>query len=93
MAYYKSMNEKKEENQNHGKPYANLAGKEKQKVFDEKKPCGGGTPALIKCYRYGESGHRSNECENKVLRYYKCGKTGHRASEYNNDGPTCFNCG
>ncbi|XP_058750120.1 uncharacterized protein LOC131623123 [Vicia villosa] len=91
--YYKRLNEKKRKNQDNGKPYANPAGKGKHKISDEKNPSGGGASSLVKCYRCVESGHRSNECENKVLRCYKCGKTCYRASECKNDSPTCFNCG
>ncbi|XP_058761999.1 uncharacterized protein LOC131635393 [Vicia villosa] len=92
-AYFKSHNEKKGRNQDHGKPYSAPVDKGKKKVSDGKKTSGGGSPATIKCYSYGEPGHRSNECKNKVLRCYKCGKMGHRAPECKDDGPTCFNCG
>ncbi|XP_058745565.1 uncharacterized protein LOC131618302 [Vicia villosa] len=40
-----------------------------------------------------EQGHRSNECENKVLRCHRCGKIGRRVTDYKDNGPTCFNCG
>ena len=74
------------------KPYDAPADKGKQKVFNGNKTSGGGASAPVKCYRCGEQGHHSNECENKVLRCYKCGKMGHCAPECKNDGPTYFNC-
>ncbi|XP_058776708.1 uncharacterized protein LOC131651045 [Vicia villosa] len=94
LGHYKSLNEKR------GKPHHDrkkrhdaLAEKGKPKVFDWKKTSEGGAPAPIRCYMCGEQGHRSNECDNKVLRCYKCGKTDHRAPDCKDDGPTCFNYG
>ncbi|XP_058755904.1 uncharacterized protein LOC131629117 [Vicia villosa] len=95
LAYYKSHNEKKGRNQDRGKPYSTPVDKRKQKVSDGKKTSGVGAPAPANYYRYGEKGHRYNECENKDdgPTCYKCGKTGHHAHECKDDGPTCFNYG
>ncbi|XP_058741280.1 uncharacterized protein LOC131613648 [Vicia villosa] len=88
----KSLSEKRgKQNLDCRKPYD--ADKGKQKAFDGKRISGGGDPTPIKCYRCGEQGHCSTECENKVLRCYKCGKTGHHAPECKNDGPTYFHYG
>ncbi|XP_058758294.1 uncharacterized protein LOC131631515 [Vicia villosa] len=56
-SHYKAMNEKKF--QFRGKPYD---GKGKQKACNGKKPSGGGSHTLVKCYRYGVEGHRIFEC-------------------------------
>ncbi|XP_058752732.1 uncharacterized protein LOC131625914 [Vicia villosa] len=92
-AHYKSLNEKRGKlHHDCKKPYYAPTEKGKQKVFDWKKTSGRGAPTHVKCYRCGEQGHCSNECENKVLRCYKCGKTSHHAPDCKDDGPICFNC-
>ncbi|XP_058726800.1 uncharacterized protein LOC131598192 [Vicia villosa] len=74
-AHYKSLNEKRGKlHHNHKKPYDAPADKRKQKVAEGKKTSGGGDPATVICYRCGGQGHRSNECENKVLRCYRYSK-------------------
>lgn len=52
-AHYKSLSDKKNKDQNRGKPYATPTDKRKQKVRDGKKPSGGGAPMVMKCYRCG----------------------------------------
>ena len=90
-AHYKSLSEKK--NKDRGSPYASPNGKGKQKVVDEKKPSGGGSPIAGKCFKCGEPGHRADSCTKKVLRCFRCGQAGHRVTECKDAGPTCFNCG
>lgn len=55
-------------------------------VSNDKKPSEGETLDFIKC---GESGHRANECKNKVMRCFKCGKTGHCIVDCKSGGLTC----
>lgn len=77
MAYsthYKSISERKGNNQLRGKPYNAPANKRKQRVTYEKKPSKIETPASVKCFKCGDLGHRANECENNVLRCFKYGK-------------------
>ncbi|XP_058784199.1 uncharacterized protein LOC131658968 [Vicia villosa] len=91
-AHYKSLNEKRGKPHHDRKnPYDAPDDKGKQKVTDGKKTSGGGAPATVRCYRYGEQGHFFNKCENKVIRCYRCGKIDHRVPDYKDDGPTCFN--
>lgn len=60
-AHYKSISEKKEKGEFRGNPYVALADKGKQKTMVEKKPSGGGAPALVQCYRCDMIGHCANE--------------------------------
>ncbi|XP_058766068.1 uncharacterized protein LOC131639602 [Vicia villosa] len=68
-SHYKAMNEKKF--QFRGKLYD---GKGKQKACNGKKPSGGGSHTLVKCYRYGVEGHRISECPQSDATCFKCGK-------------------
>ncbi|XP_058752244.1 uncharacterized protein LOC131625399 [Vicia villosa] len=78
-AHYKSLNKNRGKlYHDRKKPYDAPVDEGKQKVAYEKMTNGGGAPATIRCYRCGEQGHHSNECENKVLRCYRCGKIGRR---------------
>ncbi|XP_058733273.1 uncharacterized protein LOC131604876 [Vicia villosa] len=56
-----------------GKPY----GKGNPRAGGWKKPSGGDSGALVRCYRCGEPGHRVHECKSKEKRCFKCGKAGH----------------
>ncbi|XP_050888996.1 uncharacterized protein LOC127094180 [Lathyrus oleraceus] len=91
-AHYKSLSEKKGKGQFRGKPYVNLVDNGKHKDPYGKKTSVGGAPASVKCFKCGELGHHSNECNNKVLRCYNYGKMGHHVAECKNDGITCYDC-
>lgn len=82
------ISEKKGKNQ-----YSDPIDKGKHKASDEENPSGGETLVFIKCFKCGESGHRENECNNKVPRCFKYGMKGHTVENCKSDGPTCYNCG
>ncbi|XP_050896156.1 uncharacterized protein LOC127102878 [Lathyrus oleraceus] len=92
-AHYKSVSERKGRDQYHGKSYSPPAERGKQSVVDEKNPSGGETISSIKCFKFDELGHRSNEYRNNVLRCFKCGKIGHHITGCKSVRPTCYNCG
>lgn len=62
-----------------GKPYA--AGKGNQKYGGGKRPSGGDSTAPVRCYRYGQEGHRIHECKSTEKKCFKCGKAGHLVVE------------
>lgn len=75
-----------------GKSYNAPVDIEKQRGEDEKKSKWGETPASVKCFKYGELGHRANECKNNDLKFFKRGKTGHRVVYCRNVVPIYYNC-
>lgn len=94
-AYYKSVCDKKNGNQNCRNPYVVPDGKSKQK-FQQKNNNGksqsvGGAANSIKCFKCGVLGHRASECT--AMTCYKCGKDGHRDNECNIIGLVCYNYG
>ena len=96
-AHYKSVSEKKNESQNRGKPYVTRVGKGNLK-FQHKVAGGGemsgeGVYASLRCFKYGELGHRVVECKSTCLTCFKCGKYGHCAADCKSGFFTCFNCG
>lgn len=76
-AHYKSLTEKKGNNQYYGKMYNVPADKGKQKALDEKRPSGGETLASIKWFKCRVIGHPANDCNNYEKRSFNCGKTRH----------------
>lgn len=70
-SHYKSLIEKRGKQLKHGKLYSAIADKGKQKVLEGKKLNGGGTPAPIKCYKYGVVGYRTNECKSDENKCFK----------------------
>lgn len=94
-AYYKSVGNKNNGNQNHVKPYVILNGKGKHKFQQNnnnwKSESGGSVANLIKCFKCGVLGHRASECI--VMMCYKYGKTWHKANECKSDRVICYNYG
>lgn len=94
-AHYKSLNEKKQKDQNHGKPYGNPSDKGKHKA-DQKATCGKerrGTSASVRCFKCGKFGHRIFQCRSTSVNLFKCGKPCHRDAEFKSISLTCYNCG
>ncbi|XP_058754430.1 uncharacterized protein LOC131627607 [Vicia villosa] len=58
-----------------GKPYG------RGKAVDGKKPSGGDSNALVRCYNCGEMGHRRHECKLDQKKCFKCDKVGHIAAD------------
>ncbi|XP_058741733.1 uncharacterized protein LOC131614123 [Vicia villosa] len=59
-----------------GKPYG------RGKAVDWKKPSGGDSSALVRCYNCGEVGHHKNECKLDKKKCFKCDKVAHVAADY-----------
>ncbi|XP_058765522.1 uncharacterized protein LOC131639016 [Vicia villosa] len=57
------------------KPY------DRGKAVDWKKPSGGDSSALVRCYNCGEVGHRKNECKLEQKKCFKCDRVGHIATD------------
>ncbi|XP_058725844.1 zinc finger protein GIS2-like [Vicia villosa] len=71
-----------------GKPY----GSENPKAGDWKRPSGGDSSAPVSCFKYGEVGHRRNECKSEEKKYFNSGKMGHIAFDCRMKSVTCYNC-
>lgn len=67
--------------------------KERERISLGGKAKWGMTPASVKCFKCGESGHHANGFKNNVLRCFKCGKTDHRVVDCRSDGSICYNYG
>lgn len=78
--YYKSTNDKKSGSQNHVKSYVIPDSKDKKKT-QQKSQSGGGAPTSLRCYKYGEFGHRISEYTSVTKNCFKCKKPGHRAAK------------
>ncbi|XP_050920194.1 uncharacterized protein LOC127137814 [Lathyrus oleraceus] len=96
-AHYKSASKKNSGNQFCGKLYLTSDDKGKEKF--QQKSAGGkeiscaGAHNPIKCFKWGELGHRANECKSAGLKCFKYGNTGHHIDECMSNVPTCDNCG
>ncbi|XP_050890061.1 uncharacterized protein LOC127095408 [Lathyrus oleraceus] len=94
-ARYKSISEKKNGYQSHGKPYVTPVAKEDHKTHQNtasgKGTSEGNAHTSIKCFKCEELGHRALECTS--MKVFKCGKSGHHASECKRAIVTCFNFG
>ncbi|XP_050910057.1 serine/arginine-rich splicing factor RS2Z33-like [Lathyrus oleraceus] len=88
-AHYKSLHDKKGKRQFREKPYDG-----KKKASDSKKPSGGGSHTLVKCFRCGVKGHRAHEWPKGGVTCFKCGKQGHKSFDCRvGSNVTCYNCG
>ncbi|XP_050895812.1 uncharacterized protein LOC127102487 [Lathyrus oleraceus] len=90
--YYKSLSEKKGNNQYRGKLYSAPTEKGKHRVLDEKRLSGGETPTSVKCFKCGIAGHRANDYKSSKNKCFKCGKTRHLIVDCKSNSLTFFNC-
>lgn len=71
---YKSVSEKKNGDQNCGKPYANASVRGNQGAATKKGISGGATPFTLTCFRYGKVGHHVSECKHTAPTCFRCVK-------------------
>src|ERR1044072_4757161 len=72
-----------------GKPYD----RSNQRSGGWKKSGGGDSSSSVKCYKYGETGHRMVDCKSNDKKCFKCGKFGHVANDCKVRVVNCYNCG
>ncbi|XP_058759375.1 uncharacterized protein LOC131632651 [Vicia villosa] len=91
-AHYKLVKDRRGK-QNRSTPYDAPVGKGKAEVANGKKTSGGGSPASVVCFKYGEPGHKSDVCTAGEKRCFRCGKTGHVTTDCKHKEVICFKCG